>query len=35
MLGSSLPEEPDHDAVNSFLTDAYQRAWAGELRQSG
>jgi hypothetical protein len=35
MLGSSLPEEPDRDAVNRFLTDAYQRVWAGELDQRG
>jgi hypothetical protein len=27
VLGSELPEEPDHDAVDSFLVDAYQQAW--------
>ncbi|HEY7890979.1 MAG TPA: hypothetical protein VIC05_02095 [Solirubrobacteraceae bacterium] len=24
----SLPPQPDHDAVDRFLTSAYQRAWA-------
>jgi hypothetical protein len=31
ILASSLPDEPDYDAVNAFLADAYQRVWAGEL----
>jgi predicted nucleotidyltransferase len=30
-LGSRLPEEPDRTAVDAFLVEAYQRAWAGEL----
>jgi hypothetical protein len=33
MLSSNLPDEPDHDAVDWFLVDAYQRVWAGELDQ--
>ena len=31
-LASDLPEQPDRDAVDAFLAQAYQRAWAGELR---
>jgi hypothetical protein len=31
VLASSLPDEPDFNAVNAFLADAYQRVWAGEL----
>jgi hypothetical protein len=27
VLTSELPEAPDHDAVDAFLVDAYQRAW--------
>lgn len=34
MLGNELPEEPDRDAVDRFLVDAYQRAWSGELDAS-
>ena len=25
---TSLPEEPDRDAVDAFLVDAYRRAWS-------
>jgi hypothetical protein len=32
VLSSRLRDDPDHDAVNMFLVDAYQRAWNGELR---
>jgi hypothetical protein len=32
VLSSSLPEEPDREAVDAFLVDANQRAWAGELK---
>jgi uncharacterized protein len=35
MRASTLPEEPDHEAVDAFLIDAYQRAWAGELPMTG
>jgi hypothetical protein len=31
ILRSSLADEPDRDAVDQFLVDAYQRAWAGEV----
>ena len=31
MLEGDLPDEPDRDAVDRFLVDAYQRAWSGEL----
>jgi predicted nucleotidyltransferase len=27
LAGTSLPDEPDRDAINSFLVDAYRRAW--------
>jgi predicted nucleotidyltransferase len=30
ILSSDLPDEPDRDAVDRFLVEAYQRAWAGE-----
>jgi hypothetical protein len=30
ILSSDLPDEPDRHAVDRFLVDAYQRAWAGE-----
>jgi predicted nucleotidyltransferase len=33
MLSSNLPDDPDHDAVDRFLVDAYQRVWAGALEQ--
>lgn len=31
VLSSAVPDEPDHAAVDAFLTAAYQRVWAGEL----
>ena len=31
ILQSELPDEPDRDAVDRFLVDAYERAWGGEL----
>ena len=31
-LASELPEQPDREAVDAFLAQAYQRVWAGELR---
>ncbi len=31
MVASDLPEEPDRKAVDRFLVNAYDRAWAGEL----
>ncbi len=31
VLSAELPDEPDHDAVNRFLVNAYQCAWAGGL----
>jgi predicted nucleotidyltransferase len=31
ILSSTLPDEPDRDAIDRFLVDAYQRAWEGEL----
>lgn len=31
VLDSDLPEEPDRDAVDRFLVDAYRRTWSGEL----
>jgi predicted nucleotidyltransferase len=34
ILSSDLPDEPDRDAVDRFLVDAYQRAWAGETGPS-
>lgn len=30
-LRGELPEQPDYTAIDDFLADAYQRAWAGEL----
>jgi len=35
MLESELRDEPDREAVDAFLVDAYQRIWAGELREQG
>ena len=35
MLSSNLPGDPDRDAMDRFLVDAYQRVWAGALRQNG
>lgn len=35
MLESELRDEPDRDAVDAFLVDAYQRIWAGEQREQG
>jgi uncharacterized protein len=32
VLGRDLPDEPDHDAVNRFLVNAYQRTWMGGVR---
>jgi hypothetical protein len=32
MLGAKLRDEPDRDAVDAFLVDAYERVWSGELR---
>ena len=28
---SDLPDDVDHDAIDAFLVDAHERAWAGEL----
>lgn len=33
MLSSDLPDESDREAVDRFLVEAYERAWAGELPQ--
>ncbi|MBV9820357.1 MAG: nucleotidyltransferase domain-containing protein [Solirubrobacterales bacterium] len=35
VLASALPEEPDREAVDRFLVDAYDRAWCGELDLPG
>ena len=35
MLDAGLRGEPDRDAVDAFLVDAYRRVWAGELREYG
>jgi uncharacterized protein len=34
ILSSDLRDEPDRDAVDRFLVDAYRRAWAGETGPS-
>jgi hypothetical protein len=31
ILSSNVADEPDRDAVDRFLVDAYRRAWAGEI----
>jgi hypothetical protein len=31
LLSSDLSDEPDRDAVDRFLVDAYQRGWGGEI----
>jgi len=33
MLSDDLPEEPEHERVDRFLVDAYQRAWDGEQQE--
>jgi hypothetical protein len=35
MLEAELRDEPDRDAVDAFLVDAYTRVWDGELREQG